>query len=144
MTQGDSIMEDFEEWELVEDLDTEALDWMFGEEAGDWIDEAMSTSGAHGEAAARALAGFMPALIEGLHRDPAARAVIEDLSGISLEAVSPDDAEAWPAIIGALATALPSIISAIPSVVNAVQSVTGGGRRAAPPRPPARPAPPVT
>jgi hypothetical protein len=80
---------------------------------------------------------MIPAIIRAVGQHPHAREIFEAQAGMPFEQVDPDDSEAWPAIIGALASAVPAIVGAV------TKAVRGNQRRrpAARTRQPARPAP---
>jgi hypothetical protein len=74
---------------------------------------------------------MIPAIIRAVGQHPQAREIFEAEAGIPFEQVDADDAEVWPAIIGAIASAVPAIVGAVS------QAVRGNQRRRAPasPRP---------
>ena len=72
---------------------------------------------------------LIPAIIRAVGQHPQARQVFEAEAGIPYEQIDPNDAEVWPAIIGAIASAVPAIVGAVS------QAVRGSPRRQAPARP---------
>jgi hypothetical protein len=61
---------------------------------------------------------MIPAIIRAVGQHPEARDIFEAEAGMSFEQIDPDDSEVWPAIIGAIASAVPAIVGAVSQAVQ--------------------------